>query len=211
MRRLASGFLVAAAMLAACDNIDTKRTVEPYSSFGAAVYRESCQRVAYTGQLEQQTAGLRKTVDVSGQYGRAVCVDGSPPPADAPPVLTAIVGQKDALITLVDAILPKDFLDTLENFLEQILPLSDVGGPMEPAITQLAAVLGTMGDDPDFSPALARLASGLRSRRPGSSHNLSSREKIGYSTPDLCKESSTKGNDDGRAKGRDIWYPTRDG
>jgi hypothetical protein len=159
MRRLASGFLVAAAMLAACDNIDTKRTVEPYSSFGAAVYRESCQRVAYTGQLAQKDAGLRKTVDVSGQYGRAVCVDGNPPPADAPPVLTAIVGQKDALIAVVDAILPKDFLDTLENFLEQILPLSDpVGGPMESAIKQLAAVLGTMGDDPDFSPALARLA-----------------------------------------------------
>jgi hypothetical protein len=158
MRLLASGFLVAAAIFAAsCDKLDTSRTVEPYSSFGAAVYREGCQRVAYTGQLDQKNAGLRKTVDVSGQYGRAVCVDNMPPPADAPPILSAIVGQKDLLIAVVDTILPKDFLDTLEHFLEQLLVLSD-DGTMETAIRQLGNVLGTMGADPDFGPALSRLA-----------------------------------------------------
>src|ERR1700742_518165 len=100
MRRLASGVLVAFAALSGCDTIDTNRTVEPYSSFGAAVYREGCQRVAYTGQLEQKAEGQRTTVDVSGQYGRAVCVDNMPPPADAPPVLSAIVGQKSPLVAL---------------------------------------------------------------------------------------------------------------
>src|SRR6185503_6666057 len=131
--------------------------VDPYSSFGAIVYREGCQRVAYTGQLAQKAAGQIQTVDVSGSLGHAVCVDGMPAPAGAPPQLPAIVKEKNTLIATVDTILPRDFLDTLENFLEQILPLSD-DGTMETAISSLGKLLGTMHDDPDFSPALARLA-----------------------------------------------------
>jgi hypothetical protein len=146
------------AALAACEQLDTsKRTIDPYGTFGEIVYRESCQRVAYTGQLAQQQAGQRQTVDVAGNYGRAVCVDGNAPPADAPAKLSAIVAQKAALVATVDAILPKPFLTNLEHFLEQLLPLSD-DGTMEKAISSLGNVLGTMAADPDFSPALSRLA-----------------------------------------------------
>ena len=53
--------------------------------------------------------------------------------------------------------MPKDFLDTLEAFLEQLLPLSD-DGTMERAISSLGDLLGTMAADPDFGPALSRLA-----------------------------------------------------
>ncbi|HEX9103673.1 MAG TPA: hypothetical protein VF997_15795, partial [Polyangia bacterium] len=142
---------------AGCDKLDTNRTVDSYGSFGEIVYREGCQRVAYTGQLAQKAAGQIQTVDVSGALGNAVCVQNGAPPANAPPKLSAIVGQKAELIATVDAILPKDFLDTLEAFLEQLLPLSD-DGTMERAIASLGDLLGTMSADADFGPALARLA-----------------------------------------------------
>ena len=156
MRQLTVLFLTAFA-LTACDKLDTTRTVDPYGSFGEAIYREGCQRVAYTGQLAQKAAGQIATVDVSGRLGHSVCVDGNAPPADAPAKLQTIVQQKAKLIATVDTMLPKSFLDTLETFLEQLLPLSD-DGTMERAIASLGDLLGTMADDPDFSPALARLA-----------------------------------------------------
>src|SRR5437762_1540299 len=157
MRRLvfAVGVIAAAA---GCDKpLDTTRVVEPYGSFGEIIYREGCQRVAYTGQLAQKAAGTIQTVDVSGALGQSVCVDGAAPPSGAPAKLTTIVGQKSLLIATVDAILPKDFLDTLEAFMEQLLPLSD-DGTMENAIAKLGDLLGTMAADPDFGPALSRLA-----------------------------------------------------
>ena len=141
---------------AGCDQLDTNRTVEAYSSFGAAVYREGCQRVAYTGQLDQKAAGQIQTVDVQGKLGRSVCVDGNAPAADAPPQLKAIVGQKDLLIATADAAAPKDFLSTLETFLEQLLPLTD-DGTMQAAVSSLGDLLGTLAHNPDFGPALARL------------------------------------------------------
>ncbi len=148
-------FVVAGA--AGCDKLDTNRTVDTYSSFGEIVYRESCQRVAYTGQLAQKAAGQIQTVDVSGALGNSVCVQQAAPPANAPAKLTTIVTQRPSLIATVDAITPKDFLDTLEAFLEQLLPLSD-DGTMETAIASLGDLLGTMSQDPDFGPALSRLA-----------------------------------------------------
>lgn len=146
------------AALAGCDKpLDPTRVAEPYGTFGEIVYRESCQRVAYTGQRAQQQAGQIQTVDVSGTLGRSVCVEGAPPPANAPAKLSTIVTQKAALVATVDAVAPHDFLDTLEKFMEQLLPLTD-DRTMETAIASLGELLGTMSSDPDFSPALARLA-----------------------------------------------------
>lgn len=154
-------FLVSVGLVASligCDQpLDTTRKGEPYGTFGETVYRESCQRVAYTGQLAQQKAGQIQTVDVSGSLGRSVCVGGAPPPANAPAKLSTIVAQKAALVSTVDAVAPHDFLDTLEHFMEQLLPLTD-DGTMERAIASLGDLLGRMGADPDFGPALARLA-----------------------------------------------------
>jgi hypothetical protein len=136
--------------------LDTTRTVDPYASFGEVIYREACQRVAYTGQLAQQQAGTIDRVDVSGSLGRAVCVAGEPPPVDAPPKLFAIAAERPELIQTVDAILPQPFLATLETFLERILPLYD-DGTVPRAITTLGDLLGKMHDDPGVPPALARL------------------------------------------------------
>ena len=167
---------IAIAVIAGCQPpLDTARTVDPYASFGDVIYREGCQRVAYTGQLDQQQAGTIARIDVSGSLGRAVCVAGEPPPADAPAKLTAIVGQRSQVTQTVDAILPQPFLATLERFLERILPLYD-DGTVERAVTGLGDLLGIMGDDHELSPALARL--GLRhgyrpaSLGPGLMHAL---------------------------------------
>src|SRR6476646_6707735 len=96
--------------LVGCGDLDTTNTVEPYTTFGGVIYREGCQRVAYTGQLAQKQAGLRDTVDVSGALGRSVCVDGTMAPADSPDKLKTIQQQKDVLVATVDAILPNAFL-----------------------------------------------------------------------------------------------------
>ncbi|HEX4458251.1 MAG TPA: hypothetical protein VIA18_09800, partial [Polyangia bacterium] len=145
------------SLLPGCSKLDTNRTVDSYSSFGEIVYRESCQRVAYTGQLDQKAAGVIQTVDVSGTLGHDVCVSGMAPPAMAPLKLSAIVVERSPLIAVVDLVLPQGFLTTLETFLEQLLPLSD-DGTFETAIASLGSLMGTMAADPDFAPALSRLA-----------------------------------------------------
>jgi hypothetical protein len=88
MQRLTIGLLLM-SLLPGCSKLDTNRTVDSYSSFGEIVYRESCQRVAYTGQLDQKAAGVIQTVDVSGTLGHDVCVSGMAPPAMAPLKLSA--------------------------------------------------------------------------------------------------------------------------
>lgn len=152
-----SQLLVFVGLVGACQpELDTARTPDSFSSFGAAIYREGCQRVAYTGQLAQRDAGLISQVDVSGSLGHAVCVDGQAPPSGAPPKLVAILGQRPAVIDMVDATLPQPFLSTLETFLERILPLYD-DATVEKAIAGISSVLDIMANDPEVSPALARL------------------------------------------------------
>src|SRR5215475_8479968 len=103
MRRAQKFILFMVAVAAGgCEQLDTNRTIDPYGSFGEIVYRESCQRVAYTGQLAQKAAGQIQTVDVSGGLGNSVCVQGAAPPANAPPKLTTIVTQKSLLVATVD-------------------------------------------------------------------------------------------------------------
>jgi hypothetical protein len=157
MTQLVSVMGLSLLLLGCHEPLDTNRTVDPYTSFGAIMYREGCQRVAYTGQLAQKAAGERTTVDVSGSLGRAVCVEGMQSPSDAPLKLAAIVQQRASIIKLVDTILPKPFLEDLQNFLVALLPLAD-DGTMEHAIASLGDLLGTMHDNPDFPVALERCA-----------------------------------------------------
>lgn len=150
---------LAAAVLAAgaCQaELDTTRTPDSYSSFGDAIYRETCQRVAYTGQIAQQQAGEIEHVDVSGSLGRNVCVMGEAPPAGAPIQLSALFGEHPQVTAAVDGILPQPFLASLESFLESILPIYD-DGTMDAAIGGLSKLLGAMHDDPDFPAAFSRI------------------------------------------------------
>jgi hypothetical protein len=142
----------------ACEKpLDTTQQVEAYSSFGEVIYREGCQRVAWTGELALKEAGAKDTVDVSAKLGTAVCRDNVPAPTDSPEKLQAIQKQRDLLIKTVDLILPKDFLHDLETFMEALLPLHD-DGTMEKSIRGVADLLDVMYKDPKFTEALARLA-----------------------------------------------------
>src|SRR5262249_48969087 len=67
--------------LVACE-VDLGPRVPPVtSSFGAIVFRESCERVTYSAEL-QNHSGL----DVSGVKARALC-SGDSVPADADPTV----------------------------------------------------------------------------------------------------------------------------
>jgi len=160
VKRVVSGavWAVTAVTLVACDQIDTTKHSEGYSTFGAVVYREACQREAYIGQLAQKEAGQIDTVDVSGSLGRSVCVDGMPAPSTSPEKLKAIVQQKLDLVATIDSVLPKPILSDLESYLEAILPLTD-DDTLPNAIASLSGLLTTMQKDAGFAPALARLAS----------------------------------------------------
>ncbi len=160
MTRFVKGVMVTTVLtcVVGCEKpLDTNRVVDSYSSFGEVVYREGCQRVDWTGQLAQKAAGQRTTVDVSGTEAHQVCVENMPAPSAAPDKVKAIQGQRDLLIATVDLILPQPFLADLQNFMLQILPLND-DGTMGKSIQSIADLLDTMYKDPDFTPALARLA-----------------------------------------------------
>ncbi len=157
--RIWSAALVAALTLGAgChEELDIARTTDAYSSFGEIMYRESCQRVAYTGELADKAKGTRETVDVSGTLARRVCRDGEAPPADATQKLKAIVPQRALLISTVDLVMPKPLLDDVSEFLTALLPLHD-DGTMENTIVSVADLMAEMRDDVDLAPALERIA-----------------------------------------------------
>src|SRR5678815_999662 len=146
MMRLVNAVMVTTVltcMVGCSQPLDTTQKVEDYSSFGEVVYREGCQRVAWSGELAQKAAGTRDTVDVSGKTATAVCRDNMPAPDDSPDKLKAIQVQRDLLIKTVDLILPKDFLHDLETFMEALLPLHD-DGTMEKSIRNVADLLDIM-------------------------------------------------------------------
>src|SRR5213594_3681129 len=96
-------------LVLACEKpLDTNRTVEAYGSFGEIIYRQGCQRVAWSGELAQKAAGTKETLDVGAVTATAVCRDNLPAPADAPDKLKAIQVQRDLLIAAVDLIFPND-------------------------------------------------------------------------------------------------------
>src|SRR5258707_5553554 len=95
-RRLA--LIVAAACAGCVPDLDTTRDPVTRGTFGESVYREGCQRVAFTAQLDEQAAGQRDTVDVNGTKYGAVCTADAPAPDDAPIKLKALQGERAPLV-----------------------------------------------------------------------------------------------------------------
>jgi hypothetical protein len=148
------------AFVGGCESdLDTTRQVESSGSLGETVYREVCQRETYLGELEEQEAGSRQTVDVSGAKYKDLCINDGPAPADAPPKVPALKANRSLIVGLVDAVIPPDFSDAFQQYLESLGPLSD-DGTMEHALASLGDVLGVMATDNEFTSAAERL--GLR-------------------------------------------------
>ncbi|MSP63735.1 MAG: hypothetical protein EXR72_25995 [Myxococcales bacterium] len=163
--------LALASLAAACvPDLDTTRVVPMRGTFGETLYGEGCQRVAYTGQLEEQATGLRATVDVTGETYRAVCWSNIAAQPDAPAKVKAIQGQRARIVAAVDRILPKEFLAPLESFLEAIVLLAD-DGTMEEMLRRTATLLATLRDDSKFLEALSHFG-GREGYRPLASADL---------------------------------------
>jgi hypothetical protein len=158
-RSLAAFALLAAALVGGCEpDLDTNRQKVPRGgTFGQIVYGEACQRVAYLAELEARVADPNLTVDVTGQKYAPTCgPDDAPAPGDSPPKVVALQRERSIIAAAVDAILPKDFLDSMEKFLEAIVVLDD-DGTMEATMRSVGGVLQQMIDDPAVTPALARM------------------------------------------------------
>lgn len=141
-----------------CDIDIGTRVPLPSQSLGQAVYRESCQRIAYTAQLSEKQAGKRSVVDASGVSFAAMCTDGQAVPEGAPVVMNAVAAVRPNLITAVDQMVPPTLYDDFDRALRAMMPALE--GP-EPEQTALLAgqQLVQLAQSDAAMAAMARLGS----------------------------------------------------
>lgn len=148
-------------MLAGCDADLGARYTRPPRSFGEIVYTESCERVAFTAELEELRTGQRQQIDASGVAYVPMCRFGEPAPAAAPQVMQAVAGQRQVVIDTVNAIVPEPLLEPLRLSLQAMLPALDSSdGAAIAAVQGLSDTLTRAAADAQVTGALARL--GLR-------------------------------------------------
>ena len=180
-------------------DIDTTQVTESSSSLGATVYREVCQREYYQGELADQAAGKRQTVDVSGTDYKAVCIQNASVPADAPAKIPTLAADRSLLVSTVDDVIPLSFHDQFESYLINLTPLAD-DGTMERALSAASNVCALAAGDDETNTAFERL--GLRdgyrsiSSQPGLAANLVTYDAL----PDFVSSSLALFADGGSAQ-----------
>jgi hypothetical protein len=139
-----------------CDVDLGSRPAAPDQTLGEQVFRESCQRVAYTAQLSDQAAGKRSFVDASGVSYRPLCSDGQAPPADAPSILAAVSAERSHIILGVDTAVPRALYDDLDQALRGTMPALE-GQSAQQAAEAGGTTLLQVAASRDAVAALARL------------------------------------------------------
>jgi hypothetical protein len=139
-----------------CDVDLGSRPATPDQTLGEQVFRESCQRVAYTAQLSEQAAGKRSFVDASGVSYRPLCSDGQAPPADAPSILAAVSAERSHIILGVDTAVPTALYDDLDQALRGTMPALE-GLPAQQAAEAGGTTLLQVADSSNAVAAMARL------------------------------------------------------
>src|SRR5690242_16309984 len=132
--------------LAACaPNFDATRTPDTHS-FGERVVTLMCKRLAYTAEPS----------DVRGDHFRDAC-NGGDVPADAPPELVGLLGERAPLIAAIDTAVPDGFTADLQGFLtsDATLALYD-DDTMSRSIASVADLLDEIARDDAAVAALAR-------------------------------------------------------
>lgn len=129
----------------------------PPRTLGEIAYAETCQRLAYSGELADYNAGRRPTLDASGVGYRAMCRDGAAPPAGAPQLMQEVAAQRQAIIGNVDTMVPAALYDALDQALRATLPALD-GEAAAQAVQGTGAVLSAMAQDPLAVAAVTRLS-----------------------------------------------------
>lgn len=146
----ASALVVIAALgpLGCIEELDTtpRRSADELS-VGEAVYREICQRVAFSDDPD----------DVSGLRTQAACTDGAQLPAGAGARLAALHAERERFIAALDHAAAPPLGDELDALLGKLLPLYDDG--TLPALTAaLDTVLAGVESDHGVLDALERLS-----------------------------------------------------
>lgn len=148
-------------------------------TFGEVVYSEVCERVAYTGELAQQQAGTRTSIDASGVAYRPMCNFNAAPPADAPQIMTAVASTRSTIVSDINTIAPEPLLDPIDQTLRQMLPTMD-GPAGQKVMVGGGTALLALASDPITVSAIAKL--GWREGfRPAGSELLAVRRLIDYS------------------------------
>ena len=164
--------LASVLALTACDaDLDTTRSTTPRGTIGEVIYAETCQRVAYTSQVDEHNAGTRDLVDVSGQSFADVCLNNGDPPDNPPAQIPALVSVRSLIVAAVNVILPEALLTPLENFLEALVALYD-DDTMSDVMKKTATLLNSMASDPGFASAVARTQSRAGYRAPALSGGI---------------------------------------
>ncbi len=132
------------------------RTALPEKTLGEVVYRESCQRVAYTSQLSEQAAGLRTSVDASGTSYRPMCSDGQAAPASAPTIMQAVGSERMNVVSGIDTAVPKSLYDDLDRALRGTMPALE-GPEAQQAAASGGATIRLLSASDAAMAAMARL------------------------------------------------------
>ena len=141
---------------ASCDVDLGSRTQLGEKTLGEVVYRESCQRVAYTSQLAEHVAGTRSVVDASGVTYRPMCSDGLAAPTDAPTVMGAVSSERKNIVSGIDTAIPKSLYDDLDLALRGTMP--GLEGPEAQTAAQLGGEqIRLLAESPQATAALSRL------------------------------------------------------
>ena len=165
-RATAAVLLIGGALSGASCDVDLGQRTPPVArSFGEIVYTESCNRVAFSGELAEVQAGKRATLDASGVAYRGMCRFGQSPPAGAPPVMSAVQSARKTIIDDVNAMAPESLLEPLNLTLRASLPAFD-GPPARQAALGAGSVLLGLSADAASVSALGRLTwrTGFRPR-----------------------------------------------
>lgn len=141
-----------------CDIDIGTRVPLPSQSLGQAVYRESCQRIAYTAQLAEQQAEKRQQVDASGVRFRAMCSDGQAVPVGAPQVMHAVSALRPTIVSAIDEAVPSPLYDDFDRTLRAMMPSLEGEQPEQTALL-FGQALVQLGSSDAAMAAMARLGS----------------------------------------------------
>ncbi|MFO0574690.1 MAG: hypothetical protein U1A78_11895 [Polyangia bacterium] len=128
-------------------------------SFGATVFRETCQRLTYSADLADAARGGSRPLDVSGSSRRALCRGEVAPSPDEAPSVRALFSQRDNVLVGVDTGIPDrpvDLQAALDGYLRALAPLQD-DGTLPTILARTGGVLQRLAGDAPALAAAARL------------------------------------------------------
>lgn len=153
---LSAVLFVCGAIAPGCHEFDTTPVEVEHGTLGEEIVQVFCERIAAEAHPE----------DAQGLRWKPVCEGREPPPADAPPRLTALMENRERLADALDRTLPETMSDELGHFMGELLPFFDPPEERLPTQTRrLADFLMRLSEDDEALGALERFGT-RRGYRP---------------------------------------------